>query len=144
MRPQSIVMFERLFLGSLALSTLSYTVSYNTINEAAARDPAMGQLGLGGGFVIVMFAVGTGIFLLLWYLIARKAVNGAKWVLVALLLLSLVSLVSSLLRGFSLDLASLLSLAVYALEVAATAYLFRDDAKAWLKGERSTDPAAFD
>jgi hypothetical protein len=37
-----------------------------------------------------------------------------------------------------------LNFVVYALEVAALGFLFRDDAKAWLGGERPADPSTFD
>lgn len=142
MRPPSILMFERLFLISLALSMLSFVLGYETMAEELANEPGVAELGLGNGFLVTTMVVGVGIYLLLWFLIARKASNVAKWILIALLALSVISL-PALFSG-PMDLYAILTLAVYALEVAAVVFLFRDDATAWLKGEGDTDPATFD
>ena len=144
MRPKSILMFERLFLASLVLSAISFVVGYDAMVEALAAEPGMAELGVGEGFAIGLFAVGTAIYLLLWFLIARKAVNAAKWVLIALVALSVVSLLSSLLLAFTFDLQIVIGLVVYALEVAAVYYLFREDAVAWFRGDGRTDPTTFD
>ncbi len=144
MRPQSIIMFERLFLASLAVSVVNFILGYGVAVETLQRDANIQQLGLGGGFAIALFAVGTGIYLLLWFLIAHKAINIAKWVLIALIALSVVSLATSLAGSFTLDLTTGLGLATYILEVAAAVYLFREDAVAWLKGKAPADPATFD
>ena len=101
----------------------------------------------GAGFLVGSVIVSLAIYLLLWFLIARKASNVAKWVLVVFLVLSILSLVASLFApGFTEDwtLTRILGLVVYALEIASLVYLFKPDAKAWLKGERAGDPAAFD
>jgi len=144
MRPQSIVQFERLFLASIAVSVINFILGYGAAVAALQRDPHMQQLGLGGGFATAIFAVGTGIYLLLWFLIARKAVNIAKWVLVALVALSVVSLLNSLAASFTLNVTTVLGLVTYALEVAAVVYLFRGDAVAWLKGSEPIDPTTFE
>lgn len=141
MRPPSILMFERLFLASIGLSVLSLILNFEALMEEVAREPAMAGFGLGGGFVLGIAAVGYALYLLLWFLIARKASNVAKWILIVLLALSLVSLLGTLAGPW--DLPMLLGLAVYALEVAAVVYLFRPDAHAWLKGE-AADPKTFD
>ncbi len=144
MRPRSIILFERLFLASLAVGVVNFILGYGDAVAALQRDPNMQQLGLGGGLVTAIFAVGTGIYLLLWFLIARKAVNIAKWVLVALIALSVVSLLNSLAASFTLNVATVLGLVTYALEVAAVVYLFREDAAAWLKGSKPVDPTEFE
>ena len=141
MRPPSIIMFERLFLASLALSALSFALSYDSLIEQLAREPGLVELGLGSGFVIGTAVVGYAIYLLLWFLIARKASNVAKWVLVVFLALGLISLLGALAGPWGLTM--LIGLAVYALEIAAAVYLFRPDAAAWLKG-KAADPATFD
>ena len=130
MRPASIVMFERLFVASIVLSVASFVIGYGDFSAQVANDPAMRQLGLGSGFVIGLAAVGYAIFLLLWYLIAHKAANWAKWVLVVVLLLSLASLPGALTGPWGLS--TWLALAIYALQIAAVVCLFRADAKAWL------------
>jgi hypothetical protein len=144
MRPQSIIMFERLFLASLAIGVLNFILGYDAAVATLQNDPSTQQLGLGGGFAIAVFAVGTGIYLLLWFLIARKAINIAKWILVVLITLSVISLMTSLTGSFRLNVTTGLALATYILEVVAVIYLFREDAVAWLKGKAPADPATFD
>jgi hypothetical protein len=141
MRPPSIIMFERLFLASLALSLVGFALSYEVMLEEFAREPGMAELGLGSGFVLGIVAVSYAVYLLLWFLIARRASNVAKWILVVLLALSVISLVG--LFAGPWDWMALTGLAVYALEIAAAVYLFRPDAAAWLRGN-AVDPTAFD
>lgn len=142
MRPQSIVMFERLFLASLAVSALSFLLNYGQMAEIVASEPTLQQAGLGTGFMIGVTLAGYALYLILWYLIARKAANWAKWVLVVFVALSLISLPGALTGPWNLTL--LLGLAVYALEVVAVVHLFRADAAAWLTGKQAADPATFD
>jgi hypothetical protein len=142
MRPASIVMFERLFLASLILSVVSFFINYESMLRDLETQPGVAELGLGSGFAIGSMAVGLAIFLLLWFLIARKASSVAKWILVALLALSAISLPAMLTGPW--DFGVVLGLAVYALEIAAAVYLFRADAVAWFRGEAGADPATFD
>jgi hypothetical protein len=144
MRPNSIIMFERLFLASLALSAIASVLAYDAILAELNRDPAVQQLGLGGGFMGAIFVVGFAIYLLLWFLIARRASTVAKWILVVFVALSLASFVASLTAGFTPDSGTLLALVIYALEVAAVWFLFRPDAAAWFKGDWNADPATFE
>ena len=142
MRPASIVMFERLFLASLALSVASFFINYESMLRDLETQPGLSELGLGSGFAIGSMAVGLAIFLLLWFFIARKASSVAKWILVVLLAFSAISLPGMIMAPW--DLGVVLALAVYALEIAAVVYLFRADAVAWFRGEPSADPATFD
>lgn len=142
MRPPSIVMFERLFLASLAIGLISFAVGYQNMLAALANEPTLQRAGFGSGFLIGTAAFSYAIYLLLWYLIARKAAKWAKWVLIVLIAISLISLPGALTGTLSLTV--LLGLAVYALQLAALVNLFRPDAKAWFRGEMSADPATFD
>jgi hypothetical protein len=142
MRPQSVLMFERLFLASLAGSLLGFVLTYDEIMGALANDPALREIGLGSGFILGVTAGGYALYLLLWYLIAYRASNVAKWILVVFTVIGVLAMVPSLAGPWGAM--QLLSLAVCALEVAAVVYLFRADAVAWLKGEAPPDPAAFD
>lgn len=142
MRPPSILMFERLFLASLVLSVLAFVVGYDAMNEQLANEPGMAELGLGSGFLTGAVVVSLAIYLLLWFLIARKASTVAKWILVVLLALSLISIPA--IFAATLDLIAILNIAVYALELAAAVYLFRADAVAWFRGEWNTDPTTFE
>lgn len=141
MRPQSIVLFDRLFLASIALSVVSFAIGYDAIMEAMANDSTLQRAGLqGSGIVMGAAAAEYVIYLLLWHLIAHKAANWAKWVLVLLFAISLTSLSRSL--GGSLGLSAMLGLGVYALRILAVVSLFRADAVAWLRGESTvlSDP----
>ena len=142
MRPQSIVMFDRLFLGSLAVSAASVAISWDQMSRALANEPGVAEVGLGSGFLAGLVAVGFAISLLLWFLVSRKASNAAKWILVVLAALSLISLPGML--GGPWDLTAILGIVSYVLEIAALGFLFRADAVAWLKGDSTADPAAFD
>ena len=142
MRPQSIVMFERLFLASLALSVLSFILNYGDMTDVLARDPGMQQLGIGSGLVVGVAVAGYAIYLLLWYLIARRASNVAKWILGVFTALGVLFSLPGLAGPWTLNF--LLTLVASALGVAAVVYLFHPDAKAWLDGKRQVDPATFD
>jgi hypothetical protein len=143
MRPQSIIMFERLFLLSIAVSAVLTVLTYDEVLLALTSDPGMRQLGLGSGFLIGVLAGSFVIYLLLWHLISHRASNAAKWILVVLVALGTLSAVPGF-RQLTADLTTLLSLAGYALEIGAVAFLFRADATAWFKGKSQADPATFD
>lgn len=142
MRPASIIMFERLYLGSVGISVVSVVIGFQAIGADFAQEPGIAELGLGSGFLGAFMAIGLGISLLLWWLIAYKASNVAKWILIVLTGLGLISVPGTFLGPW--DAATILSLASYALTIGAIVYLFADDAKAWFRGERSADPTAFD
>ena len=142
MRPESVVMFERLFLLSLALSAGALVVGYDDMMRAVLSDPSMRQFGFGSGLIIGMIVASFAVYLLLWWLIARRASNVAKWILVVFVALGLASLPAVLTGPMSVLL--LLNLAVYALEVAAVVFLFHADAKAWFRGEPQSDATTFD
>lgn len=142
MRPQSIVMFERLFLAALAASAFGFVVSYDEVMDALVRDPTLQQAGLGSEFVLGVTLASFAIYLLLWYLIAHKAANVAKWILVVFVALGAVSFLPSITGSWSA--LQLLSLAVHALQIAAVACLFRADATAWFSGGRSAEPTTLD
>ena len=142
MRPPSIIMFDRLFLGSLVVSAVSIVIGFDAMVDQLANEPGTAELGLSGGFLAGVLAVGMAISLLLWWLIAHKASNVAKWFLIILLALGLIS-VPTLVTG-PWDTMTVLGLASYALEFAAIVYLFQADAKAWFRGEWGADPATFD
>jgi hypothetical protein len=135
-------MFERLFLASLAVSLVSFFYNFNGMMQDLETQPGLSELGIGSGFLVGSMVVGLVVYLLLWFFIARKASNAAKWILVALLALSFISVPGMVLASW--DFGVVLAIAVYALEVAAAVYLFRPDAVAWLKGEARADPATFD
>lgn len=142
MRPESITMFERLFLASLAVSALGFILTYQEVTDVLAADPGAQQVGLSNGFVVGMAAAGYALYLLLWYLVARRASKAAKWVLVVFVALSVLFTLPALAGPWSMT--TLFSVAVAALEVAALVFLFKPDAMAWLDGKGTLDPTTFD
>jgi hypothetical protein len=135
-------MFDRLFLASLALSAVGVVLGWDTMTAQLASEPGVAELGLGSGLIAGMVVAGFAISLLLWFLIAHKASNVAKWILIVLAALGLIS-VPAMLAG-PWDLTAILGIVSYLLEIAALVFLFRDDAKAWFRGEGNADPATFD
>ena len=145
MRPKSIILFERLFLASLALSAITFVVSYDATMDELERQAGLSEIGFGSELLIGTMAVTTAVYLLLWFLIARKASNVAKWFLVAFTAIGTATLAYSFATlGLKTDLNSLLGVAYYVLAVAAVVPLFKPDAVAWLTSEKPADPAAFD
>jgi hypothetical protein len=144
MRPASITIFDRLFLGSLVLGLVNAFLSYDATIAQLEADPAVADIGLAGpGFVIATMGFGFGISLLLWFLISRKAVGVAKWVLVVLTVIGLLGMPMALAGAPLLQAATSLGLTV--MQLAAIWFLFRPDAKAWFAhGPGGMDPATFD
>lgn len=139
MRPKSIGLFDRLFLFSLAIGLLSTFLDFDKIEEKLRADPAMASLGLGSGAAIGAIAFVFGISILLWYLVAYRASNVAKWILVIFVAVGAVLLVFNL--GQVWALANILSAIGKLIEIAAIAFLFRPDAKAWFAEKRgAADP----
>ena len=136
MRPQSIVLFDRLFLASLVLALINAALAYSTLVEEVEADPALAQIG-GGAIVIGVVLASLLIPLVLWYFIARRASNIAKWLLVALIAIGLFFGNFSFSDGLSLP--AILGLVVTLLQVVAIIMLFRADARAWLEGDTAAD-----
>lgn len=144
MRPPSIVGFERAYLAAIALSLLNALLNWDAM-VAPLDDPAMRATGLDSNFVLISLAVGTAIALLLWYFIARRASNVAKWIYLVLLTLGLLGMVMNLANpAIPKDIVMLLSAIGALLQLYGGWLLFQPDAKAWLSGEGRVDPSTFD
>lgn len=143
MRPPSIIQFERLFLASLVLGLLNNALGWKELVSAVGTNPDLHQLGIAPGAVIgvVVGLIGLGVVinLALWFLIARRGSNIAKWILTVLMVLGIVSMLFSGLGHQGLTLPLILSLAALALQIAAVFELFRRDAIEWLRGPLDPD-----
>jgi hypothetical protein len=138
MRPASIRRFDMFYLASLALLAIGFFISFDaTVASVAAQTAAKG-LEVGTGFTVGLFAVVLAIELLLWFLVSRKGVAIAKWVLVLLVILDIFGL-PALIAG-TLSAPKMISLLRFVLEAAAVAFLFRADAKAWFAGTPTDEP----
>ena len=142
MRPNSIVWFERLFLGSVVLGVANMFLHY-----AVLRDYSISRGGspLGPIFGIILVMI---ISLPIWFFIARRASNVAKWITVVLTVLGLFSMFGSYPKAAAISPTyGFLSVVVSLLQAAAVAFLFRKDAVVWLKSkgrDASLDPSVFD
>jgi hypothetical protein len=148
MPPPSIVRFSRLFLISVGFGLINTVLSFSKTQAMLAADPAMAELGFGSGFIISIAFVSLAIPLLLWFFIARRASNLAKWILVVLTALGLLMMPSTLSSANEMGYLWLfMAIAVTAIQLIAIYYLFRADAREWLEshGTRNpVDPGTFD
>jgi hypothetical protein len=137
MKPESIRRFDLFFLASLALLAVGFFISFDaTVASIQAQTAAKG-LQVGSGFVVGLFVVVLAINLLLWFLVSRKGITIAKWLIVLLVLIDLIG-IPSLISG-DLTAPKMISLLRIALETVAIAFLFKADAKAWFAGSSADD-----
>lgn len=139
MRPESIRRFDMFYLGSLALFVLGFFISFDAAVASIQAQTAGKGLNVGAGFTIAIFAAVLVIDLLLWFLVSRRRMALAKWLLVLLVILDLAG-VPGLFTG-ALTPSKMLSLLRIALEVVAVGFLFTADAKAWFAKEPAEAPS---
>ena len=131
MRPQSISTFQRLYLAGIAVSIVGFILDFNKMaNATLSGEPVNPTI------LIVGFGISIAIYLLLWFLVARKASNIARWVIVVVFILGLAGLPAALGPPFGLTKA--LALLLTALHLAAIVFLFRKDASDWLAHKGSS------
>ncbi len=134
-RPRSILIFERLFLASMIGSLIGFALSYGAIADAIAAERDLVRIGISPASAVAFFVVTTAIWLLLYWLVAHRASNAAKWVLTVLTGLGLLMIPTTL--ASEANFAMFFSLMVTALGVGAVLFLFRPDAREWLQGRSS-------
>ena len=143
MKPQSIRRFDQLYLGSIALSLVGYFISYDAMVTQMETRTAAAGVELGSGAVIGTIVLGLAVNLLLWFLVSRKASEIAKWIIVLLFVVGLISAIglpgSPGLFAGPWTLIKTISAAIVLLEAAAVYYLFQPDAKIWFAGTPSID-----
>jgi hypothetical protein len=136
MRPKSIVNFERLALLSLAIAAITTGVGWSESMRAAQAA------GLSGAVLAVACALGFGLGALLVYLIARKASNVARWVLVVLVGLSFLATLPRIGTMLDRGMVGIAEIAQMLLLVAGVAFLFARDSKPWFDRGRPADAAS--
>jgi peptidoglycan/LPS O-acetylase OafA/YrhL len=120
--PRNVFRFEVLLYASLILDALSVAVQDRTPTAEVTERMIMISTLLGGGMIL----------LLLYFvrLAARQRKNWPRWVLVAALVLSIVSLFLTIgERGLELD--SFIEIVSCALTAAGLYYSFTGDAQGW-------------
>ena len=143
-KPASIILFDRLFLGSLILGVLNFLFAWSDVSETLASTPEFAAMGFGSGFIIGTFAVGMIINLIIWYFISARASKIAKWILVVFFALGLLSMLSNLNnplgpQGITLGVAIIITI----IQGAAVYMLFRPDAVAWFNRTPPVNPDTF-
>ncbi|MDZ4308653.1 hypothetical protein [Allopontixanthobacter sp.] len=137
MRPQSIILFERLYLASIAVTAINAWLTYDRTIAQVERDPSLSALGWGAGAFTLILVLGLLVSLLLYYFIAYRANAVAKWVLVAFTVIGFLGLPGALAAATGAALASLVLMHLLAL--AAIVMLFRPDARQWFAGTDTAD-----
>ena len=120
MRPQSMRIFDWLFVGSVGIGLVNLIVALNDGALASNHRATM----------IAGTIFGAIIALTLWYLISRLRISFFRWILLALTLVGIVSLRDLLFGGVGV--ADIIGLVATAMQIAAVALLFRADAREWL------------
>jgi len=128
LRPNSIVQFDRFYLGSLVLAVINSAFSM----KDTLSDPRIASSGLGLGFLVGVQVFSFALILLLWFFISRNASNVAKWILTVLTVVGVLMTIPNLptLAGRGL-LSTAAVVAITGLQIIAVVFLFRPDAKAW-------------
>lgn len=121
MRPKSIIRFEQLFLGALALNLINIIQNWD-FWELMTRES-------GEGMTYFLLIAPFIINLWLWYKIARKPSTVAKWVMVALFIVHVIWSLATTDNYRALGLT--LVFAIVVLKGAAIYMLFKSDAKPW-------------
>lgn len=143
-RPPSIILFERLFWSSTLVSIVTTFITWNEMATAFDREAGVGRSSGSFGVVFVILVISLAIVFALWYAIARRGSNVAKWIYVVLAAIGALQTIAGLFNPDGLGTLSLAgSLLSTALSVASAAVLFRADAVAWLSGKPPVDPGIF-
>lgn len=138
-RPPSIVKFQWLYLASVVLGLLSTVLGWSQSHKMLAENPVYAEhpefITIGLAMAVVVIAISIAIVMVLWWLIAFKANEVAKWILVVLTGLGFVLMLFGLFvpsptHGTIAEWTRMLS---WAPAVAAIVFLFMADANAWFK-----------
>lgn len=135
MRPQSIVLFERLYIVSIVISLVG-AVGMMQVMQAIAPHIQPGAAAYLPTVVIGSALVGLLIGISLLYFIARRGSGIARWIFVAFFFFALAGLVRRTFAHSPLAMPTWLnaiSLVQIALQAACVWLLFRPDAKAWFQ-----------
>ena len=147
MRPQSIVTFERIYWLTLILAGIAVALNWNGMMRVAQSQPGVPPSLMTGIVIGSLIFIGL-LALLLWFFIARRASNVAKWIFVAATAYAIWTFVKGLLLP---EMPKDALFAINAINQLLSIYccwlLFRPDAAAWLDSKGSDgpgDPKTFD
>lgn len=136
-------MFDRLFLGAMALGVVNFAFRWNETEEIFAKSPEMAAVGFGTGFMVASFVGGMAINLIIWYFISARASKVAKWIQSIFYGIGLLSVIVNLNNPLAPQGAAFIGLLIiYAMYGGATYMLFRPDAVEWFN-TKPVDPGTF-
>ena len=143
-RPQSIITFERLYLGAWLLGLLNTILNWNRM--LAAAQASVGPAGLGrdaaGTIMLASTLLGCVITLLLWYFAARRGSAVAKWIITVFFAIGLLSFLWGVAAGTTrIGVPVAVGAVALVLQGAAVVMLFRPDVRGWF-GEAPAGPVA--
>lgn len=85
-RPPSIVLFERLYLGSLMLWAVNTALFWSRTREIMAQNPQLQAnpqvAAIVAPLMIASLVATVGVSLLFWFLVARRGSVAGKWLVV--------------------------------------------------------------
>ena len=128
-RPNSIIWFERLYIGSLMIAAAVMAMGWDAVRTDAIPP----------GVLIAGVSLGLLLPLLLILLVSRKRSRVAKWLLVALFAIGLASIAMTWDRGRNWRL-DIIGTVTTAMQLLAVALLFTGPARAWLAGKDEPGP----
>ena len=149
-RPPSIILFERLYLGSIALYILNAALFWTQNRALVAAMPqlrANAQLAsLVGAIIVGSLVVTLLLSLLFWWLVAKQRSEAGKWAVVVTEVIGALLAVLPLIRlvqGATPNVVgAVLGLASTALAIWAATLLFRPDAQPWFGEQDAAEPLA--
>lgn len=141
MKPQAIAWFDRLFMAGMAFSTVDAAIQWPILMADLDADPALARSGASLAIGIALVVLGFGLYLLLWYFVSLKASRVARWIMVVMAVLTIVSTVATFFLPDAGD--SWPFLVANALFVAATVTLFLPGAADWFRPNQIS-PATFE
>lgn len=131
MRPNSIIRFEQLFLGALALNALNVFLNWDTWSMVMSRGDSSEGMNAFATYSIIVFPFLINLWL--WNKIARKASSVGKWLLIVMFLISVIWSLATIDNYRTLGVTILFT--ILALKAGAIYMLFRSDAKQWFSGK---------
>jgi hypothetical protein len=108
---------------------LQSIIAYPVAQAQFASIPAITRLGMSSGLYILTVATSIGITLLLWWLVAYRASNIAKWIL---MVPTAIGVLGTLANPGVHRMLFAISLVHSAFGITAAIFLFRSDARDWL------------
>jgi len=130
--PSNVAWFERLMYLDIGFSVLIMILEHGQLSEEE-----LAQIGISYQIVSLLYVV---FLLVLIWLTVQLRMNWARWTLLALFILSDLSIVYDAMTEHTQHetlVTSLLNVATFGLEITAFYLIFTGDARAWFKKQRT-------